>query len=159
MKIVFLAVLGVATAAQGQQGLINPGSKDEVAYSPIESGGTSPIAKSGVFVIRSADEFHKYLTKLGELDLKRPKIDWTKYQVVAVHAQGYASAGFSPEIKRLHIVKPGVVDVELTIATGDWQNGSIFREPLNMAQTYSYPYVIMETPRIDAKWNIAVMSN
>ncbi|HWD41999.1 MAG TPA: hypothetical protein VG944_24380 [Fimbriimonas sp.] len=152
-----LGLIGIlATVCSAQQPLIQTGGPDEVSFTQIETGFNSPITKAGVYVIKSADEYKAYLKKIDELDQKQPKIDWTKYQVLAIHMQGTTQQGLAVDVKRLHLTKPGNVDIELKIDKPQDHTGLT---RANVIRERQYPYLIIQTPKMQAKWTIQIVND
>jgi|GEM_PF-4293353 len=139
-----VAVLGSA------QTLIHPGSSDEVAWSQIEAGASSPVAKPGVQVITSQHQFDEFNKAMHETDLKRPTIDWSKNQLVVVTSQGYANEGFGLTVKRLHITDSSNADIEVIVSK------NVLPQP-HLVASYNYPYAVLETPKSNLNWHIRVL--
>lgn len=65
----------------------------ELPFRTIAFGNNGAIKDGGAVVMRSPQEFDAYRKKMGTSDQKRPEVNWSKEQVVALHAAG---ADFGP---------------------------------------------------------------
>lgn len=74
-------------------GAQTPPSPVELSFRTVAFGSNKNIKDGGAVVMRSAGEFAIYRKKMSTADQKMPSVDWSKEQVVAIHAAG---ADFGP---------------------------------------------------------------
>ena len=151
MRTLVFTLLPLAIATCPAQTLIHHGSADALAWSQIEAGSSSPIAKPGIEVIKSQHDFDAFNALMKESNLKRPAIDWAHNEIVVVTSQGYANEGFGLTVTKLHITSPGNVYIEESVS-----KDIVPQE--HLAASYNFPYAILETTRVDVKWHVRVVS-
>jgi hypothetical protein len=151
-------LVGVAFAGQDKTPLVQPATgPNDVTFAQLEVGVDSPLKKSGIKVIKSADDWKDFLTKMNELDVKRPKVDWTKFQIVVATLEGSTNSGFTMHVSKVQSAKRGKTNIVFVL---DQQPGNSLLINTTNSENYmgktQYPYAIIQTPRIDTKWDIKV---
>jgi hypothetical protein len=153
------SIWGGATSCPAQTPVTTPAvAPDDIVFAQLEVGVDSPIKKSGVLVIKDQDQWKEFLTKMNELTVKRPKIDWTKFQIVVATLEGSQNSGITLHVSKVHPNKNGKkTDIEFVL---DQQEGNSRLINTTNSDNYLgktlYPYAILQTPRINTKWNIKV---
>jgi hypothetical protein len=129
---------------------------NEIPFVSLESGADSPLHKLGVFVFQTSDQFKTYLAQIQETKLKKPDVDWTNQEIIAVQAKGLSTDGNSIKVRRIHRTGPGQITMEvLVLKTID---ATPAEQPLNFSSKTAYPFAIIQTQKFDGKIQVQVLS-
>jgi hypothetical protein len=146
---------------QGQQGPPLPTGPtrvdpNEIPFVSLESGADSPLKKLGIMVFQNADQFQGYLTQIHETKLKKPTVDWSTQELIAIQAKGLSQDGSSIKIKRIYRTSPGHVRIEVIVLKNLLPENTNFS--INLSSKTQYPFAIIQTQKIPDKLDVSVVN-
>ena len=90
----------------------------EIPFRSVAFGSNGKIKEGGAIVIRDAAALDAYRTQMGTTDVRKPTIDWSKDQIVAVHAAGTGYGGTSLQVNKVRRKADGAIEVEAYLDRG-----------------------------------------
>ena len=84
----------------------------EIPFRTVSFGSNGKIKEGGAIVIRDTKAFDAYRTLMGTKDTRKPTIDWTKEELVAIHASGTGYGGASLQVSKVRQKPDGGLEVE-----------------------------------------------
>lgn len=91
----------------------------EIPFRSVGFGKNGKIKDGGAIVIRDAKALESYRTSMGMAAARRPAVDWTKEQIVALHTAGVGYGGASLQVSKVRRNGSGSLDVEAFLDTGN----------------------------------------
>ena len=90
----------------------------EIPFRSVAFGTNGKIKEGGAIVIRDATELKAYRDQMGTTDARKPTVDWSKDQIVAVHAAGTGYGGTSLQVNKVRRKSDGAIEVEAYLDRG-----------------------------------------
>ena len=126
-----IAALGMAVLACAQGPAIR--------FSAIQVSGEKDVARLAAWVIRSDEEWRKFLVEILGYSGSPPRIDFTRNTVVAIFAGEKPTGGYSVRVDRItDDTRPGE-------SAGGTVHYSVTAPPQDafVTQAFTYPYAVV----------------
>jgi hypothetical protein len=133
-----------------------PSDPNNVPFESVENGEDSPFREKGIFIFRTPEEFQSYLKKIDDTGMKKPEVDWSQQEMIAVQAKGQSQDGKAIRVKRIHRIGHGKIQIDVVVLKPLNPTGDI--RPLNLTGKTTYPYAIVLTQRFSEKLEVRVVN-
>lgn len=87
----------------------------EIPFRTVSFGMNGKIKEGGTRVIRNAKAFDSYRKEMGMDEARKPVIDWSKEQLVAVNAAGIGYGGSAIQVGKVRRKADGSLEIEASL--------------------------------------------
>ena len=105
-------VLGVLLLGQATPASVT------IPFKVVGFGSNGKIKDGGAVVIRSEKALDGYRKLMGTTQGRKPKVDWSKDQIVALHAVGTGYGGASLQVNKVSRESNGSLEIEAFLDLG-----------------------------------------
>jgi hypothetical protein len=90
----------------------------DVPFRELAFGSNGKIKDGGAIVLRDERELNAYRVRMGTTDAKKPNVDWSKEQIVALHAAGFGNGRPSLQVAKVRRKSDGTLEIEAGLDRG-----------------------------------------